>query len=942
MNYYQLAGLLLLSIMTACTQTPEQKSDEWVSFESRENFFPIYEDGTVANLYVDQSEDEGILIAAQNLQKDLTALTGQTPQLFRSKEEITAGKLIIIGNTNDEVITSLDVDTKSLKGKWEQFLIQGISNPFGNGSEALVISGSDKRGAIFGIYELSEKMGVSPWYFWADVPIQKQNQIFVNPNPYTTGEPKVKYRGIFINDEAPALSGWAYSNFGGFNSEFYAHVFELILRSKGNYLWPAMWGRSIYEDDPKSPILADKMGIVLGTSHHEPLTRAHADWGRKDRGPWNYVKNKENLRQFWREGAERMGDKESLLTIGMRGDGDEPMTEGTAIELLETIVADQRQIIEEVTGKPAKETPQIWALYKEVQEYYDKGMRVDDDITLLLCDDNWGNIRKLPAYGDTARSGGYGIYYHFDYVGGPRNYKWINTTQISRVWEQMTTAYDYGVDQVWIVNVGDIKPMEFPISFFLDLAWDPEAIKAEDIPQYGVEWAANQFDETSSELIADLLNQYTLFNSRRKPELLDQNTYSLVRFNEFERIVEDYKALAEKAKKVKKELSPEYHDAYFQLVEFPIAASTNLNEMYFEVAKNRMYATQGRQATALTAQKAQELYGKDSLLTQQYHQLKDGKWNHMMSQTHIGYTYWQQPDVQAMPEVTTDMALIKGPQAGFMIENSSDWWPEMEKEWALPNFDSRNDQRFYIEVFSRGSEASSFAILADNSPLSFSEQSGNIDSQQRIEIKVDWEKVNDSKTGEFSLVLNQDTVSIAWKVTNIPEAIGTTATVINNGMASIQAIDYDQKKENETISWLTIPQMGKTASTVVAQPSYAKSEILDANTPHLEYNIYLMEATDSLKVKVVTAPTMNYHNDEGLSYAISFDDQEAQIVNIHSEENYVNWYKQVADNATFTTTTHGLDSGQHTLNIWHIDSKIPFQRLDLITGQEPYSYLGQP
>ncbi|HEU0125710.1 MAG TPA: glycosyl hydrolase 115 family protein, partial [Flavobacterium sp.] len=333
------------------------------------------------------------------------------------------------------------------------------------------------------------------------------------------------------------------------------------------------------------------------------------------------------------------------------GDGDEPMTEGTAIELLENIVKTQRNIIAEVTKKPAEETPQMWALYKEVQDYYDKGMRVPDDVTLLLCDDNWGNIRKLPELNAKPRKGGYGIYYHYDYVGGPRNYKWINTNQIERTWEQMDLAYQYGVDKIWIVNVGDIKPMEFPIEFFLDMAWNPEKFNAGNLQEYYTNWSKENFGNQFSEEIAEILKLYTKYNARRKPELLDAKTYSITNYNEADRVVADYQKLVEKANAINEKLQPEYKDAFYQLVLFPVLASSNLNELYVATAKNNLYAEQGNVIANTYAEKVKELFEKDSQLTSYYHtKLANGKWNHMMSQTHIGYDNWQQPDKNVIPK----------------------------------------------------------------------------------------------------------------------------------------------------------------------------------------------------------------------------------------------------------------------------------------------------
>ena len=422
--------------------------------------------------------------------------------------------------------------------------MQTISNPDKGIAHALVIAGNDRRGTAYGVFELSKQMGVSPWYWWADVPVVKQKEIYINENVTLTDAPKVKYRGLFINDEAPALSGWTKEKFGGFNHQFYEKFFELILRLKGNYIWPAMWGNAFYADDSLNIKAADKFGIVIGTSHHEPLMRAHDEWRRAGGGPWNYETNTEKLQQFWRDGMKR-ATNEKIVSVGMRGDGDAPMSRETATTLLENIVADQRTIISEVTGKPAAETPQLWALYKEVQDYYDKGMRVPDDVTLLLSDDNWGNLRKLPKLSEKPRKGGYGIYYHFDYVGGPRNYKWLNTNPLPRIWEQMHLAWEYKVRDIWIVNVGDIKPMEFPISFFLDYAWNPEKIDADDLGAYTETWAASQFGKQHAKDIADLLAKYAKYNARRKPELLDANTYSLAT-GEWKTVVDEYIGTSEK------------------------------------------------------------------------------------------------------------------------------------------------------------------------------------------------------------------------------------------------------------------------------------------------------------------------------------------------------------------------------------------------------------
>ena len=607
-----------------------------------------------AVIYVDASEPELLKTSAALLQKDIELVTGKTLPIVSNLSQVRKN-VIAIGTIQQsaflkQLVAQKKISSADIQEKWEAGLLQTIRNPAKGIANALIIAGNDRRGAAYGVFELSKQMGVSPWYWWADVPVKKQSEIYIRSGITLTDAPKVKYRGIFINDEAPALSGWSKEKFGGFNHQFYEKVFELILRLKGNYIWPAMWGNAFYADDSLNIKAADAYGIVIGTSHHEPLMRAHDEWRRVGGGPWNYETNKEKLQQFWRDGMKR-ATNEKIVSVGMRGDGDAPMSRETATSLLEKIVSDQREIISEVTGKPATETPQLWALYKEVQDYYDKGMRVPDDVTLLLSDDNWGNLRKLPKPDAKPRKGGYGIYYHFDYVGGPRNYKWLNTNPLPRIWEQMHLAWEYNVRDIWIVNVGDIKPLEFPISFFLDYAWNPEKIGADDLGAYTEKWATAQFGKQHAKDIADLLAKYTKYNARRKPELLDANTYSLAT-GEWKTIVDEYAELLKKAEGVNNALPADYKDAYFQLVLHPIKACANLYAMYYNVALNKDAYANKAEETNRYADKVKQLYANDSLITRQYHQLNNGKWNHLMSQTHIGYTYWQQPNQQKMPQVS--------------------------------------------------------------------------------------------------------------------------------------------------------------------------------------------------------------------------------------------------------------------------------------------------
>ncbi|HUZ05747.1 MAG TPA: glycosyl hydrolase 115 family protein, partial [Acidobacteriaceae bacterium] len=458
--------------------------------------FPIVQHKTATTLYVDANDDWGVLRAAGDLQSDIHRVTGLTPHLTHN--DTLPANVILIGTLGkstilDRLIQDKKIDVSEIRGKWEATLIQVVPHPLPGVRSALVIVGSDRRGTIYGIYDVSEQIGVSPWYWWADVPVRHQAALFVKPGRYVQGEPAVQYRGIFLNDEAPALTNWVNEKYGGFNHLFYTKVFELLLRLKANYLWPAMWNSAFNEDDPLDPKLANAYGIVMGTSHHEPMLRSQQEWKRHGTGPWDYETNSKELDDFWTEGIVRNHNYESTITIGMRGDGDKPMSETDNVALLEKIVADQRKIISSHLTPTLAADPQVWALYKEVQSYYEKGMRVPDDVTLLWCDDNWGNIRRLPTPEERKRSGGAGIYYHFDYVGDPRSYKWLNTYSITKAWEQMHLAHVYGANRIWIVNVGDLKPLEFPMEFFLTYARNPDRWNQDNLQEYTQDWATREF-----------------------------------------------------------------------------------------------------------------------------------------------------------------------------------------------------------------------------------------------------------------------------------------------------------------------------------------------------------------------------------------------------------------------------------------------------------------
>ena len=949
--------LLLSILLISCSATNlPLNTSSYISLKETEESFALSSYGKSTPLYLSSEDYSGVLKVAKLFQNDIRMVTNTEPELLIDKVPKST-EIVIIGTLGkstiiDKLVEDKKLDIKDVLGKWETFLIQIVKNPLPGVTRALVITGSDKRGTIYGMLDISEKIGVSPWHYWADVPPKKNENIYILPGHHSLGEPDVKYRGIFINDEDPALGGWVREKFGGFNAEFYDKVFELILRMKGNYLWPAMWGKAFYDDDPQNPKLADEYGIVIGTSHHEPLMRAHVEWNRYGSGRWNYELNEETLKEFWRKGIQRMDHFESIVTIGMRGDGDEPMTEGTAIALLERIVKDQRQIIEEVTGKPASLIPQDWALYKEVQDYYDKGMTVPDDVTLLLCDDNWGNVRRLPKLDTPKRSGGYGMYYHFDFVGGPRSYRWLNTNQISRIWEQMHLSYAYGIEEIWIVNVGDIKPMEFPTQFFLDYAWNLEKWPAGRLPEYTKLWVEQQFGEKYACEIADILTKYTKYNSRRKPESIDSLTYNLINYGEAEKVVADYNKITIKAEEIFDNLLPEYKDAFYQLVLFPVKACANLNKMHVTVGKNYLYAKQGRAATNVMAEEVKKLFAKDAELTEYYHtKMANGKWNHMMSQTHIGYTTWNNPPENIMPRVK-EINIPKKAEMGVAIEGSDKWWPLEKEEAVLPEFDCYNQQKYYIEIFNRRTVPFDFKIECEKPYLKISEKKGKIDKEKRIWVEVDWGKAPEGKDNALIRIKGTDTTEITVKAImknpRYPEPDQIQGFVEGNGYVSMEAEHYSRKVENNNIKWLKIPDLGRTLSGITPTPVTTDRQTPGGDNPHLEYKMYLF-SSGKVKVKTYFSPTQNFHNTEGLHYGISFDKEKLKIMNVHKNDTIPDWKypptwnQAVMENIKIITSEHIIENpGEHTLQFWMVDPGLVLQKIVVETREIPYSYLGPP
>ena len=688
---------LLVFILSLLSTSALWATEDFVSFKKGVGMIPLT--GTSDTIVYDKAEWKGVIMAINNLRQDLKAVTGSE---CASITVATVGK--------SPIAKKYAKYAKMLKGKWEQYIIAPRE------SGELLILGSDKRGTIYGIYELSRQLGVSPWYWMADAPIAKHDEVWVKPGVYTDGEPKVKYRGIFINDEWPSFGTWCNNQFGGVNSKAYSKIFELLLRMKANYFWPAMWASAFNEDDSLNPKVADEMGIVMGTSHHEPMMRAHKEYTkrREEVGAWDYAKNPAGIEKFFTEGIENSKNYENIITIGMRGDGDVAMGTGNDADNMKTlknVIDAQRRIISNVHKKKASEVPQLWAIFTEVQRYYDAGFTVPDDVTLLFCDNNWGYIRRMGGEREKGKKGGMGMYYHIDMNGGPWNDRWVNTTTIPKLREQFNLAYKSGIDRIWIINVGDLKPKEIPINFIMDYAWNPDAIQPGDEKAWLEGFTRSIFGEEYAAETADIIAKYSKYNLWRKAEA----QYPGI-FNNDEMLKTNamWQSLVVRCENLKAKLPKEMQDAFYQLVYYPAVGSAGVAQIY-------NYATMGDSLSI------EALMDKDRRLTEHYNTgIANGKWNGMMLDNHIGYTKWSIPDKNYNP-----MTL------GFKVEH--DLSPKETTEYSIPAYkytnkvDGKDAKWIFLPDLGRGE-----GCMGSDNVVAASDLSGNGASlEYDIDLKTD-------------------------------------------------------------------------------------------------------------------------------------------------------------------------------------------------------------
>lgn len=972
-----MALLLGVSVYSQPFKKSEPRTPaQYILHQASPNSFGIVENGKSAAIYVDTSDYKGVVRAAKDLGDDVRKVSGVASTVIESIKPETGSILVgTIGKSRiiDQLIADKKIDVSEIKGQWESFIIQTVD---GN----LVVAGSDKRGTIYGIYDISEKIGVSPWYYWADAPVKKSNELYVKAGKYIQDPPKVRYRGIFINDEAPSFTGWCEAKFGGVNSKMYVTMFELLLRLKANYLWPAMWGKAFNEDDPMNPVKANEYGIVMGTSHHEPMMRAQKEYTvrKKQIGPWDYVVNKEKIDSFFLEGIERNKNYDNLITIGMRGEGDVAMGKGDDLENIKTlqnVVKGQREIIRKVYNDDPANHPQMWAIFTEVQRYYDAGLTVPDDVILLFCDNNWGYIRRIYPPKEKGRKGGGGLYYHIDMNGGPWNDRWVNTTTIPKLREQFNLAYQSGIDALWVVNVGDLKPKELPIDFIMHYAWNPEAFTAEKTLDYTADWATRIFDSEHANEIADIVSKYPKYNLWRKAEAQVPNIFSVVNYHESDRVLKLWHDVAAQAEALQPKIAPEAQAAYYQLVLYPAKASAGVAEIYLAADKNNLYAKQGRVSANDYAQRARSLFELDKQLSNFYNDsMADGKWKNMMLDIHMGYKMWSMPRANTLPNLV-DVTPLSEPTMGVALEGSELAWPGSDAPAALPMFDALNKQTYYVDIFNRGTGTFEFIAKASRPWIILSQTKGSVGKESRIQVEIDWKSAPNGKAdGTIDIKQSDKLVQVQVNALKAPAPkIKEPYFGALTGEFSIPSNKFNANVPGAQAKWIVLPDLGRADACMGIYPVTAPSATPET-APHLEYKVFLNEKGKTT-ICLGILPTQDVLPQRGLRIAVALDNDATQIIdarkglvdtfNEYTPANLANSKvlkplpplnknisligvgklrrNEVFDNIRWLDVELDVkEPGIHTLKVFMIDPEIVLERIVVNPDNNHPSYFGAP
>lgn len=963
-----------------------------VVFSQESIDFSLISEGHITSVFIDKNDNKVVEIASNLLVDDVFKVSGKRLKINGSatKTAVIAGTL---GNSKwiDKLVSNGRINVLDIKGKWETYKIQVVKNPTKDIEKALVIVGSDRRATAFGLLEVSRMIGVSPWEWWADVTPNKKENIVLKIKTKVYGEPSVKYRGIFLNDEDWGLQRWAALNYepetGDIGPKTYAKVFELLLRLRANTIWPAMHKcTKAFYHYPKNKEVANDYAIVIGSSHAEPmLCNINAEWDHDTMGEYRYDTNSSTIKDLFKKRAKETKNFEGIYTVGMRGEHDSPMIVGeddtdSQVSLLEQVITDQRDILV-ANSKKGVVKPQAFVPYKEVLHYYQSGLDLPEDISLVWTDDNYGYMRQLSNPEEQKRSGGAGVYYHTSYWGRPHDYLWLNSTNPVLMWEEMSKAYEFGSKNIWILNCGDIKPHEYNIELFLDMAWDMGNFeKSTAIKEHTTNWAAREFGEKSAVSISNLLFENNRLAFQRRPEFMawsqvepvtkaGKTELTQIHYgDEVSKRISDYQKIMDTAEDLQPSISENRKDAFYQLVYYPIIGASSLNHKWLYAYKNEFTATQGRNSAVAFGNKSAEAYNRIKKETTYFNnELQNGKWKHIMTMSPRHLPVFAKPT--ASNPNTIEETILGIALESYQMQVNKD----VINSYAdvLPIFNSYTKNSYYVDVFLKGKESLKWEAKPKVDWIKISKTSGELNAnkqEERLWVTIDWEKVTKGENRkeaplghDYQLIPPSYKVNSAidfisnMNVTTIGVSVFNPKTkdlenykgfVEDKGFVSMNAENFTRKNAGKDANWESFEGIGYTGNVSVALPRTAKtqSDIADIikDSPSLEYDFYTFNFGE-VDVVLQAIPTHAIHNGKGVKCAVSIDDATPVIVDFQTFGRSEAWKQNVLKNASQKSVKQIVNkAGKHTLKVWMVDAGVMLDQILIDLGGWKDSYAFPP